>query len=84
VPCRTHWSNGVWINLWLRNQAGFFVLATPARSETLAHAKALLFNQSGRRKILSVERNGPWINVYVDGHPLSPSGDGFPHSIFAE
>jgi hypothetical protein len=80
----SNWTNGVWINLWLRNQAGFFVLATPERSQLLAHAKALLFDQSGRRKILAIEPNGPWINVFVDGPPLSPSGDGFPHRITAE
>jgi hypothetical protein len=80
----SNWSNGVWINLWLRNQAGFFLLATPESSQLLAHAKALLFNQSGRRKILLIEPNGPWLNVFVDGPPLSPSGDGYPHRITAE
>jgi hypothetical protein len=79
-----NWTNGVWVNFHARNQAGFFVLETPVRTETLARAKTLVFNKSGRRTIQSVERVGPYLNVFVDGPPLSPSGDGFPHRITPE
>ena len=80
----TNWKDGVWINYSARNQAGFFVLATKMRNQLLAHASAVVFNASGQRKIQSIERNGPYVNVFVDGPPLSPSGDGFPNLIRAE
>lgn len=80
----TNWKDGVWINYSARNQAGFFVIATKVRNQLLAHASAVVFNASGRRKIQSIERNGPYLNVFVDGPPLSPSGDGFPNPIKAE
>ena len=68
------WRNGVWIGS--ADRAGFRV--TDARNlSRLAPGLRLHFARSGPRTVRAVERDTVW----VDGPPLDPEGDGYPHRI---
>ena len=76
-----NWKNGIWINLGFRKAAGFFVRNSSRNRQRLADAATLIFGKSGARGIISREANGPYLNIFVDGPPLDPDGDGYPNVI---
>ena len=77
----TNWKKGIWINTAIRQDAGFFVYNSARNKQRLAEAATLVFDKSGPRKILSQDETAPYINIWVEGPPLDPEWDGYPHAI---
>jgi hypothetical protein len=36
---------------------------------------------TGKRKVISLQDSGPYINIFVDGEKLDPIKDGYPNKI---
>ncbi len=68
-----YWKNGILIN---NPSAAFIVRSTDDVSGITAGTRVRLA-ESGWRKVVRVQDNVLWL----DGPPLSPDGDGFPHPV---
>lgn len=72
------WSEGGWHNgIRVEGSAAAFRVTDPADLRGLAPGSRLDFPHSGRRSITRMDDRTIW----VDGSPLDPQRDGFPHPI---
>lgn len=71
-----NWEHGI-----ARNWAGFFVPSTEKFSGIYKLGKQVRFPDGNVRRIIRVERYGEYLNVYIDGDPLSPEKVGLPSTF---
>lgn len=74
-----NWKNGIWRNEKQPNVYSF-VYRPNYGHKRLKPGEKLEFKQSGTRNILRVDVAGEYINVLVDGDPIS-TDEGFPYAI---
>lgn len=73
-----NWKNGVWT---ASDNAIFFIGIEKRYSRNIKVGDNLVFNKSGRRKVVEVNDSDQYVNIRVDGPKLSPDGDGYPNII---
>jgi hypothetical protein len=59
--------------------AAFFVPDSQQNLDALEDATRVRFSDGEVRRITSVVRTSPYINVYLDGPPLDPETAGYPN-----
>lgn len=70
------WTNGI-----ARDGNAFFVEKTDAHTKLLVKDEMLIFADGSLRKILRVDDSNQFINITIDGKPISPIANGFPNVI---
>lgn len=68
-----NWRNGI-----ARRWAGFFLPNTSENREKFREGGIVVFQNGEQRKIIAVSKNGPYLNVWVEGDILVPENVGSP------
>ncbi|MNP60615.1 hypothetical protein D3C76_1557140 [compost metagenome] len=72
----SNWENGI-----SKIRPSFFVPNRLTTRLSLSVGGRISFAHSKERKIVDIDYNETYINVYVDGDMLSPVHDGYPNNI---